>query len=160
MKRIASFILTIALLAPGLAAAAPSKKVKPALAPIPLEEPAEPAPPNDLFEPINRVTFAVNDGIDAILVNPLVAIWNGLMPSFVRTGVSNFFNNLDDVYVGVNHLLQGNGSRAGMDFERIAVNSTVGIGGLIDVGAKMGLQKVDGDFGQTWAFGEFQPAPM
>jgi len=149
MKRIAPFILTIALLAPSLAAAAPSKKVKPALAPIPLEEPAEIAPPNDLFEPINRVTFAVNDGIDAILVNPLVAIWNGLMPTFVRTGVGNFFNNLDDVYVGVNHLLQGNGSRAGVDFERVAVNSTVGIGGLIDVGAKMGLQKVDGDFGQT-----------
>jgi phospholipid-binding lipoprotein MlaA len=149
MKRIVPFILTIALLAPSLAAAAPSKKVKPALAPIPLEEPAEIAPPNDLFEPINRVTFAVNDGIDAILVNPLVAIWNGLMPSFVRTGVGNFFNNLDDVYVGVNHLLQGNGSRAGVDFERVAINSTVGIGGLIDVGAKMGLQKVDGDFGQT-----------
>jgi len=149
MKRIVPFILTIALLAPSLAAAAPSKKVKPAPAPIPLEEPAESAPPNDLFEPINRVTFAVNDGIDAILVNPLVAIWNGLMPSFVRTGVGNFFNNLDDVYVGVNHLLQGNGSRAGVDFERVAVNSTVGIGGLIDVGAKMGLQKVDGDFGQT-----------
>jgi phospholipid-binding lipoprotein MlaA len=149
MKRIVPFILTIALLAPSLAAAAPSKKVKPALAPIPLEEPAEIAPPNDLFEPINRVTFAVNDGIDAILVNPLVAIWNGLMPSFVRTGVGNFFNNLDDVYVGVNHLLQGNGLRAGVDFERVAVNSTVGIGGLIDVGAKMGLQKVDGDFGQT-----------
>jgi len=149
MKRIVPFILTIALLAPSLAAASPSKKVKPAPAPIPLEEPAEIAPPNDLFEPINRVTFAVNDGIDAILVNPLVAIWNGLMPSFVRTGVGNFFNNLDDVYVGVNHLLQGNGSRAGVDFERVAVNSTVGIGGLIDVGAKMGLQKVDGDFGQT-----------
>lgn len=149
MKRIVPFILTIALLAPSLAAAAPSKKVKPAPAPIPLEEPAEIAPPNDLFEPINRVTFAVNDGIDAILVNPLVAIWNGLMPSFVRTGVGNFSNNLDDVYVGVNHLLQGNGSRAGVDFERVAVNSTVGIGGLIDVGAKMGLQKVDGDFGQT-----------
>ena len=149
MKRIAPFILTIALLVPSLAGAAPSKKVKPALAPIPLEEPAETAPPNDLFEPINRVTFAVNDGIDIVLVNPLVALWNGLMPSFVRTGVGNFFNNLDDVYVGVNHLLQGNGSRAGVDFERVAVNSTVGIGGLIDVGAKMGLQKVDGDFGQT-----------
>jgi phospholipid-binding lipoprotein MlaA len=149
MKRIASFILMVALVAPSLAAAAPSKKIKPMAAPIPLEEPAEPAPPNDLFEPINRVTFAVNDGIDAIIVNPLVALWNGLMPSFVRTSVGNFFNNLDDVYVGVNHLLQGNGSRAGVDFQRVAVNSTVGIAGLIDVGAKMGLQKVDGDFGQT-----------
>ncbi|MCX8504239.1 MAG: VacJ family lipoprotein [Alphaproteobacteria bacterium] len=149
MKRIATIVFMLALVAPSLVAAAPSKKAKPAVAPIPLEEPAEIAPPNDLFEPINRVTFAVNDGIDLIIVNPLVALWNGLMPSFVRTGVGNFFNNLDDVYVGVNHLLQGNGSRAGVDFERVAVNSTVGIGGLIDVGAKMGLQKVDGDFGQT-----------
>jgi len=149
MKRIATIVFMLALVAPSLVAAAPSKKAKPAVAPIPLEEPAEIAPPNDLFEPINRGTFAVNDGIDLIIVNPLVALWNGLMPSFVRTGVGNFFNNLDDVYVGVNHLLQGNGSRAGVDFERVAVNSTVGIGGLIDVGAKMGLQKVDGDFGQT-----------
>ena len=149
MKRIATIVFMLALVAPSLVAAAPSKKAKPAVAPIPLEEPAEIAPPNDLFEPINRVTFAVNDGIDLIIVNPLVALWNGLMPSFVRTGVGNFFNNLDDVYVGVNHLLQGNGSRAGVDFERVAVNSTVGIGGLIDVGAKMGLQKVYGDFGQT-----------
>jgi len=149
MKRIATIVFMLALVAPSLVVAAPSKKAKPAVAPIPLEEPAEIAPPNDLFEPINRVTFAVNDGIDLIIVNPLVALWNGLMPSFVRTGVGNFFNNLDDVYVGVNHLLQGNGSRAGVDFERVAVNSTVGIGGLIDVGAKMGLQKVDGDFGQT-----------
>ncbi len=149
MKRIATIVFMLALVAPSLVAAAPSKKAKPAVAPIPLEEPAEIAPPNDLFEPINRVTFAVNDGIDLIIVNPLVALWNGLMPSFVRTGVGNFFNNLDDVYVGVNHLLQGNGSRAGVDFERVAVNSTVGIGGLIDVGAKMGLQKVDSDFGQT-----------
>ena len=149
MKRTFASLFILAVIAPSLAFATPVKKMKPNVAPLPIEEAAEPAPPNDLFEPVNRATFALNDGIDALIVNPLVAVWNGIVPSFVRTGVGNFFNNLDDIYVGANHLLQGNGSRAAVDFQRVAVNTTIGIGGLVDVGAKMGLNKVDGDFGQT-----------
>ncbi len=149
MKRLVASLALLAALAPALASAAPLKKAKPVAVAAPIVEDEEPAAPNDALEPLNRVTFALNDGIDMVLVNPLVTLWNGVMPSFVRTGVSNFFNNLDDVYVGVNHVLQGNGSAAGADFERVAVNTTVGLGGLFDVGAKMGLHKVDGDFGQT-----------
>ena len=149
MKRNIAALVIVAIIAPSSAFAVPAKKTKPIIAPLPLEDVAEPTPPNDFFEPVNRFTFAINDGVDAVIVNPMVAIWNGVMPSFVRTGVGNFFNNLDDIYVGINHLLQGNGSRASVDLERVAINSTVGIGGLVDVGAKMGLNKVDGDFGQT-----------
>jgi len=152
--RAASVFFLLAVL-PNIAFAAPVKKMKPAVITAPLVEENEPAPPNDMLEPLNRATFALNDGIDFVLINPLVTLWNGIMPSFVRTGVGNFFNNLDDVYVGVNHVLQGNGSAAGADFKRVVVNTTVGIGGLFDVGAKMGLHKVDGDFGQTlgvWGF--------
>ena len=149
MKRFLISLGILALIAPGLAFAAPMKKAKPVPAPLSIEEAEEPAGPNDVFEPVNRATFALNDGIDAILINPVVAVWNGIVPSFVRTGVGNFFNNLDDIYVGANHLLQGNGARATMDFQRVAVNSTIGLVGLVDVGAKMGINKVDGDFGQT-----------
>ena len=149
MKRIAASLFVLATLAPAFAFAVPAKKIAPIIAPAPIPVEDEPAPPNDALEPLNRVTFALNDGIDLILVNPLVTLWNGVMPTFVRTGVGNFFNNLDDVYVGVNHVLQGNGGAAGADFERVAINTTVGIGGLFDVGARMGLHKVDGDFGQT-----------
>jgi len=149
MKRFLIPLGLLALIAPGLAFAAPMKKAKPVLTPLPIEEREEPAPPNDVFESVNRVTFAFNDGIDAVLINPLVTVWNTVIPSFVRTGVGNFFNNLDDIYVGANHVLQGNGARAAMDFQRVVVNSTIGIVGLVDVGAKMGINKVDGDFGQT-----------
>ena len=149
MKRIAASVLVFLVLMPQIAFATPAKKLKPAIVTAPPVEDNEPAPPNDVLEPLNRATFALNDGIDLVLINPLVTLWNGIMPSFVRTGVGNFFNNLDDVYVGVNHVLQGNGNAAGVDFERVVVNTTVGIGGLFDVGAKMGLHKVDGDFGQT-----------
>ncbi len=149
MKRFALSLVLLTTLGSGLAIAAPSKKVKAVAPPPPIVEEQEPAPPNDVLEPLNRATFALNDGIDMVIVNPLVTLWNGIMPTFVRTGVGNFFNNLDDVYVGINHVLQGNGSAAGADFQRVAVNTTVGIGGLFDVGAKMGLHKVDGDFGQT-----------
>jgi len=149
MKRFTASLLLLLALAPTIAFAAPAKKMKAVPVSAPIIEDNEPAQPNDVLEPLNRATFALNDGIDLVLINPLVTLWNGVMPSFVRTGVSNFFNNLDDVYVGVNHVLQGNGNAAGTDFERVAVNTTVGIGGLFDVGAKMGLHKVDGDFGQT-----------
>jgi len=149
MKRYTASLLLLLALIPTLALATPVKKVKAVPVSAPIIEDNEPAQPNDVLEPLNRATFALNDGIDFVLINPLVTLWNGVMPSFVRTGVSNFFNNLDDVYVGVNHVLQGNGDAAGADFERVAVNTTVGIGGLFDVGAKMGLHKVDGDFGQT-----------
>ena len=154
MKRLTVTLLILLALAPTMAFATSPKKVKTAPVAAPIIEDNEPAQPNDVLEPLNRATFALNDGIDLVLINPLVTLWNGLMPTFIRTGVSNFFNNLDDVYVGVNHVLQGNGNAAGADFTRVAVN-TVGIGGLFDVGAQMGLHKVDGDFGQTlgaWGF--------
>ena len=155
MKRFTASLLILLTLVPTLAFANSPKKVKAVPVAAPIIEDNEPAQPNDVLEPLNRATFALNDGIDLVLINPLVTLWNGLMPTFIRTGVSNFFNNLDDVYVGVNHVLQGNGNAAGADFTRVAVNTTVGIGGLFDVGAQMGLHKVDGDFGQTlgaWGF--------
>jgi phospholipid-binding lipoprotein MlaA len=154
MRRVVLFLLLVACAlavegAPGGAWAAPKKPVKQPEAPATDVGEAEPPPPADFLEPVNRVTFAFNDGLDLVVVNPLVTVWTALLPSVVRTGVSNVFNNLDDVYVGVNHVLQGNGNRAALDFERLAVNTTVGLGGLFDVGAKMGIAKTDADFGQT-----------
>ena len=110
---------------------------------------ADPPTPYDPIEPLNRATFALNDAIDAVIVNPIVSAWNAVLPSFVRTGVANLFDNLDDVYAGINHTLQGRGQAAATDFKRVAVNTTIGIGGFVDVGTGMGLGKTYGDFGQT-----------
>ena len=115
--------------------------------------------PYDPIESVNRATFAFNDVIDTVIVNPLVSIWNAVLPAPVRQSVSNVFDNLDDLYSGVNHALQGRGGQAGTDLGRVVVNSTIGIGGLFDVGTKMGLKKSYGDFGQTLGVWGFSTGP-
>jgi phospholipid-binding lipoprotein MlaA len=147
MKRIFILFLSIFWLGSTVAYASPVKKAGQPTEPYKGDE--EHSAANDVLEPLNRVTFAVNDGIDALIVNPLVTVWNGIIPSFARAGIGNFFNNLDDIYVGFNHFLQGNGIQAGTDFKRVAVNSTIGLAGFLDVGTKMGMPKSEGDFGQT-----------
>ena len=119
----------------------------------------EPAPIFDPLEGINRVFFGLNEIVDMVIVTPTVTVWTTVMPSPVRDGVSNVFNNLDDLYAGINHVLQGNGAQAATDFQRVAVNTTIGLGGLFDVGTKMGLQKVYGDFGQTLGVWGASPGP-
>lgn len=115
--------------------------------------------PYDPLESVNRATFGLNDVVDMVIVNPLVSVWNGILPQPVRQGVSNVFDNLDDVYAGLNHTLQGRGSQAGTDFGRVIVNTTIGIGGIFDVGTKMGLKKSYGDFGQTLGVWGFSTGP-
>lgn len=115
--------------------------------------------PYDPLESVNRATFALNDVVDMVIVNPLVSVWNAVLPQPVRQGVSNIFDNLDDIYAGVNHVLQGRGSQAGTDFGRVIVNTTVGIGGVFDVGTKLGLKKSYGDFGQTLGVWGFSSGP-
>ena len=104
---------------------------------------------NDPIEPVNRAFFGLNEALDTIAFKPIATVWNAVLPKPVRTGVSNVFGNLDDVYIGANHLLQGRGKDAMTDFSRVLVNSTVGLGGLIDVASTQSLQKGEGDFGQT-----------
>jgi len=110
----------------------------------------------DPIEPINRGFFGLNEVLDTIAFKPISAVWNTVVPKPVRTGVSNVFSNLDDVFIGANHLLQGRGKDAMTDFSRVLINSTVGLGGLIDVASTQNLQKGEGDFGQTlgvWGVG-------
>jgi len=79
-----------------------------------------------------------------------------VLPDFARKGISNFFSNIGDVIVALNNLLQGKFTNAISDVGRIAVNTTVGLLGLIDVASEMGLEKHDEDFGQTlgyWGLG-------
>ena len=104
---------------------------------------------NDPIEPVNRAVFGLNEVLDTIAFKPISAVWNTVIPKPVRTGVGNVFSNLDDVFIGANHVLQGRGKDAMTDFSRVLVNSTVGLGGLLDVASTQDLQKGEGDFGQT-----------
>jgi len=104
---------------------------------------------NDPIEPLNRGIFGLNEVLDTIAFKPISAVWNTVIPQPFRIGVANVFSNLDDVFIGANHLLQGRGKDAMTDFSRVLINSTVGLGGLIDIASTQNLQKGEGDFGQT-----------
>jgi phospholipid-binding lipoprotein MlaA len=112
--------------------------------------------PRDPFEPLNRGIYKFNDGVDSVLFKPIAEVYQGVLPQFARTGVGNFFSNIQDVIIALNNLLQGKVMDAGMDLCRIIVNSTIGVLGLIDVGTEFGLEKHQEDFGQTlgrWGIG-------
>ena len=113
--------------------------------------------PRDPLEPINRGIYHFNDGVDKVLIKPAAEFYRWALPEFMRTGVSNFFSNLNDVIVALNSLLQGKLAQAGSDAARLIVNTTVGLLGLFDVATEMGLEKHNEDFGQTlgyWGIGD------
>jgi phospholipid-binding lipoprotein MlaA len=105
--------------------------------------------PRDPLEPLNRAMYQVNDALDKVVMKPVATVYKTVLPQFVRTGVTNFFSNLYDILTALNNLLQGKFADALSDTGRIAVNSTVGVLGLIDVGTEIGLEKHKEDFGQT-----------
>src|SRR3954471_1291599 len=105
--------------------------------------------PRDPLEPMNRAIYTINDGLDKVILKPVATVYKAVLPQFVRTGVTNFYNNLYDVLTAVNNLLQGKVGDASSDVGRIALNTTVGLAGLIDVATELGLEKHKEDFGQT-----------
>jgi phospholipid-binding lipoprotein MlaA len=105
--------------------------------------------PKDPLEGYNRAMFAVNEGIDKVVLKPVAQGYEAAVPLPGRVGVSNFISNLNEIVVIVNNLLQGKPADALSDTGRLLVNSTLGIGGLFDVASEMGLQKHEEDFGQT-----------
>jgi phospholipid-binding lipoprotein MlaA len=77
--------------------------------------------------------------------------WVDYVPKLVRTGVHNFFSNLDDILVSANNLLQGKVYEGASDFMRVVINTTFGLGGLFDVATDARLEKHNEDLGQTLA---------
>ncbi|MEW5789510.1 MAG: VacJ family lipoprotein [Pseudomonadota bacterium] len=112
--------------------------------------------PRDPLEPVNRAVHNFNEGFDQVLFKPVAQVYDTLLPDFAKTSVGNFFSNLGDVTVLANDILQFKLEQGSRDFMRLAVNSTFGILGLLDVASEMGLQKHNEDFGQTlgyWGIG-------
>jgi phospholipid-binding lipoprotein MlaA len=108
--------------------------------------------PADPLEPLNRAMFSFNDALDEAVMKPVAKGYRFVLPGFVRTGVSNFFSNVDDVWVSINQVLQGKFQQGLGDFGRFLFNSTVGIVGLFDFASEVGLEKHSEDFGQTLAW--------
>jgi phospholipid-binding lipoprotein MlaA len=105
--------------------------------------------PADPLEPLNRVTYRFNDSIDRNIAQPVARGYNRVVPSPIRTGVNNFFANLGDVTVMLNDFAQLRGTDGMSDLMRIAVNTTFGIFGILDIATPAGIPKHDQDFGLT-----------
>ena len=93
----------------------------------------------DPYEKYNRQMFAFNDAVDTHALKPAATAYKKILPSFVQTGVSNFFYNLSDVWSSANNLMQGKGERGLSDITRVVINSTFGLAGLIDIASDAGL---------------------
>jgi phospholipid-binding lipoprotein MlaA len=106
--------------------------------------------PKDPIEGFNRAMFAFNEGIDKAVVKPVAQGYDAALPTPVKTGVTNFFGNIDDVFIAVNNLLQGKVPEAASDAGRFLINTTVGIAGIFDWATDIGLEKHEEDFGQTF----------
>jgi len=105
--------------------------------------------PGDPLEPMNRVVFKVNDTIDSTIAVPIAKGYQKITPHPLRTAISNFFSNLGDLNNIANELLQLKITDATEDLIRFAMNSTFGIGGLIDFATPARLPKHHQDFGLT-----------
>lgn len=114
------------------------------------------ADPRDPLEPFNRGMYQFNDTVDRALVKPVATAYRDVVPSPVRTGVTNFFANLQDAWSVVNNSLQLKGEEAGNSLVRFGVNTFLGLGGLLDIASEMQIERHTEDFGQTlghWGVG-------
>ncbi|MDE1180258.1 VacJ family lipoprotein [Paraburkholderia sp.] len=105
--------------------------------------------PGDPLEPMNRTIFKFNDAVDRTIAVPVAKGYQKVTPQPLRTAISNFFSNLGDLGNAANNLLQLNITDATEDLMRFAMNSTFGIGGLLDFATPAGLPKHHQDFGLT-----------
>ena len=111
----------------------------------------EPSEVKDCFEKINRATFAFNQVLDGVIFKPVASAYR-ILPSPVKTGVSNSLDNLSNLVTIPNNILQGDFKLAGLNTGRFLINTTVGVLGLIDVAQHLGMSEYEKeDYGQSLA---------
>ena len=116
--------------------------------------------PQDPWESWNRGVYKFNDKLDRAVVKPVTKGYVRIVPSPIRTGVTNFFANLETPTVMINDALQGKFLAAGNDLGRFLLNSTLGLAGILDPATSAGLAKNDEDFGQTLGHWGVHPGPF
>lgn len=105
--------------------------------------------PVDPHEKINRASYDITEKVDRAVFVPIVNAYIDYVPNAAQRSIGNFYDNLSYPNVALNSFLQGKVTQGASDTLRFFVNSTVGMFGLFDMAAHMGLQKHDEDFGQT-----------
>ena len=117
------------------------------------------ADPRDPLEPMNRAVYKFNDTFDDWVAKPVATVYRDALHIEIRSRVSNFFSNIQDIFIGVNNFLQGKLQEGVEDWARFAFNSTFGLAGIHDVASDMGIEKHNEDFGQTFGYWGVGPGP-
>ena len=105
---------------------------------------------DDPFEPMNRALYEFHDTVDTAVVKPVAQAYIDVVPELIRTGVSNVFNNIEDLISAVNDLLQGKLDKLDDDLGRVLLNTAFGLGGIFDLASMVGIERGNEDFGQTF----------
>ena len=111
----------------------------------------------DPYEGVNRQVYAFNETVDEAVLKPLAKGYQTVVPDFIDLAVSSFFNNIKDVQSALNNLLQMKLTDAFEDAGRVAINSTMGLAGLVYLASGFGIHRHDEDFGQTLGYWGVEP---
>jgi phospholipid-binding lipoprotein MlaA len=113
----------------------------------------------DPFESFNRTVYGFNDAVDSAVLKPVATAYKEVTPSWMRKGIRNFFNNLQDVWSVVNTGLQGRGVEMGDNLGRVMLNTSFGLFGLIDIASEANIERHTADFGLTLGRWGVSPGP-
>lgn len=160
-----SLLLSASLLGASFAPAwaTPMEDLRDPMTAIPAAQFAQAAPAmdiedeNDPLEGLNRGIFEFNRVVDGIIIKPAAQVYRGVLPQEAQDGIRNFLRNLRSPIILLNNLLQGDMDAAGNTIGRFLLNTTAGLGGVLDLAADRGLPYRGEDFGQTfavWGVGE------
>ncbi len=105
--------------------------------------------PRDPWEPFNRHAYTFNEGLDRVLLKPAATWYRDKIPPLVRTGVSNFIGNLNEMPTLANSALQADQNKVNVTIIRLVTNTVLGVGGLFDVATDLGFERQKEDLGQT-----------
>lgn len=115
--------------------------------------------PFDPFEPVNRKLYAVNQTVDRCCLGPAARLYGRIVPKPIRKGLHNFTQNLGEPQIFVNDLLQGRVKKAAGTAGRFIINTTWGVGGVIDLARRSGIPHHENSFGTTLGKWGAQPGP-
>ena len=96
---------------------------------------------NDPLEPTNRVIYAINDGVDTVVLRPIALVYRNVVPAPVQRSIGSALDNLTSPVVLANDVMQGKPQRATDTLMRFIINTTIGIGGLLDPAAGLGWKQ-------------------
>lgn len=142
-----------------VAAAPPAAAGQPAATPATVVAPRQGHAKGDPLEGLNRKLYKFHQGADRSFFRPLALFYKTIIPKFLRTGVRHILSNLGEPLVFMNDMLQLKPKRALRTFARVAINSSIGVGGILDVAKTTGLPHHPNSLGDTLARYGVGPGP-